>query len=344
MKIVVLAGGTSTERTVSITSGTGICKALRQKGHQAILVDIFCGVENVNWEDPFPAEYDVDAASEYMSAFNDKIEQMKKERRSFFGPNILKLCEEADIVFLGLHGANGEDGKVQATFDLMGIKYTGTGYLSSALAMDKGITKQMFLMNNVPTPRGVSMVKEEMTTDLKALGMEFPVVVKTCCGGSSVGVCIANNQTEYQAALLEAFSYENEVVVEQFITGREFSVAVVDGKAYPVIEIAPLQGFYDYKNKYQAGSCVETCPADLSSALTKEMQKYAEMGYKALNLQAYARLDFLMDDEGNMYCLEANTLPGMTPTSLIPQEAKAIGMDYPQLCEKLIEVSLKKYQ
>ena len=344
MKIVVLAGGTSTERTVSITSGTGICKALRQKGHQAILVDIFCGIENVDRENPFPSEYDVDAASEYMSAFNDRIEQMKKERRSFFGPNVLKLCEAADIVFLGLHGANGEDGKVQATFDLMGIKYTGTGYLSSALAMDKGITKQMFLMNNVPTPRGVSMVKEEMTTDLKALGMEFPVVVKTCCGGSSVGVCIANNQTEYQAALLEAFSYENEVVVEQFITGREFSVAVVDKKAYPVIEIAPLQGFYDYKNKYQAGSCVETCPAEISSALTKEMQKYAEMGYEALNLQAYARLDFLMDDEGNMYCLEANTLPGMTPTSLIPQEAKAIGMDYPQLCEKLIEVSLKKYQ
>ena len=179
MKIVVLAGGTSTERTVSITSGTGICKALRQKGHQAILVDIFCGVENVNWEDPFPAEYDVDAASEYMSTFNDKIEQMKKERRSFFGPNILKLCEEADIVFLGLHGANGEDGKVQATFDLMGIKYTGTGYLSSAMAMDKGITKQMFLVNNVPTPRGVSMTKEEMTTDLSAFEKEIPVVEKT---------------------------------------------------------------------------------------------------------------------------------------------------------------------
>ena len=212
MKIVVLAGGTSTERTVSITSGTGICKALRQKGHQAILVDIFCGIENVDWENPFPSEYDVDAASEYMSVFNDRIEQMKKERRSFFGPNVLKLCEAADIVFLGLHGANGEDGKVQATFDLMGIKYTGTGYLSSALAMDKGITKQMFLMNNVPTPRGVSMVKEEMTTDLKALGMEFPVVVKTCCGGSSVGVYIVNDQAEYEQALKDAYSYENEVV------------------------------------------------------------------------------------------------------------------------------------
>ena len=188
MKIVVLAGGTSTERTVSITSGTGICKALRQKHHQAILVDIFCGAENADLENPFPAEYDVDAASAYMSSFNDKIGEMKKERRSFFGPNVLKLCEAADIVFLGLHGANGEDGKVQAAFDLMGIKYTGTGYLSSAMAMDKGITKQMFLMNNVPTPHGTSMTKDEMTTDLKTLGMEFPVVVKTCCGGSSVGV------------------------------------------------------------------------------------------------------------------------------------------------------------
>ena len=344
MKIVVLAGGTSTERTVSITSGTGICKALRQKGHQAILVDIFCGIENVDRENPFPSEYDVDAASEYMSAFNDRIEQMKKERRSFFGPNVLKLCEAADIVFLGLHGANGEDGKVQATFDLMGIKYTGTGYLSSALAMDKGITKQMFLMNNVPTPRGVSMVKEEMTTDLKALGMEFPVVVKTCCGGSSVGVYIVNDQAEYEQALKDAYSYENEVVVEEYIKGREFSVAVVDGKAYPIIEIAPLQGFYDYKNKYKAGSAVETCPAELPEEITKRMQHYAERVAEVLGLDTYSRSDFLLNKNNEIYCLEANTLPGMTPTSLLPQEAGVLGINFNQLCEKLIEISLKKYE
>ena len=343
MKIVVLAGGTSTERTVSITSGTGICKALRQKGHQAILVDIFCGVENVNWEDPFPAEYDVDAASEYMSAFNDKIEQMKKERRSFFGPNILKLCEEADIVFLGLHGANGEDGKVQATFDLMGIKYTGTGYLSSAMAMDKGITKQMFLVNNVPTPRGVSMTKEEMTTDLSAFEMEFPVVVKTCCGGSSVGVYIANDQTEYEQALKDAYSYEDEVVIEEYIKGREFSVAVVDDKAYPIIEIAPIQGFYDYKNKYQAGSTVETCPADIPEEVAKEMQKHAVAVCRELGLDAYARMDFLLNDKNEMFCLEANTLPGMTATSLLPQEAAVIGIQYEDLCERLIQISQEKY-
>ena len=201
----------------------------------------------------------------------------------------------------------------------------------------------VFEAKGVPTPKGTTLEKGD-NSRLTDYGMEFPVVVKPCCGGSSVGVFIVKNESEYAQALLEAFSYEDKVVVEQYITGREFSVAVVDGKAYPVIEIAPLQGFYDYKNKYQAGSCVETCPAEISASLTKEMQRYAEQGYEALKLQAYARLDFIMDEEGNMYCLEANTLPGMTPTSLIPQEAKVIGMNYPQLCEKLIEVSLKKYQ
>lgn len=344
MKIVVLAGGTSTEREISIVSGTGICKALRQKGHQAVLMDIFCGDEKVDWENPFPEEYDVDAASAYMSSFNPELENMKKERRNFFGPNVLALCEQADIVFLGLHGANGEDGKVQAAFDLMGIKYTGTGYLSSALAMDKGITKQMFLMHDVPTPKGTSMKKVHAVRDVKELGMEFPVVVKTCCGGSSVGVYIAADQAEYEKALEDAYSYEDEVVIEEYIKGREFSVAVVDGKAYPVIEIAPLQGFYDYKNKYQPGSTIETCPAELSVELTEKMQRYAEAGARALGLEGYCRLDFMMKENGDMYCLEANTLPGMTPTSLIPQEAQVLGIDYPSLCELLIEVSMKKYK
>lgn len=343
MKIVVLAGGTSTERAISCVSGKGICTALRQKGHQAILVDIFCGLEDVDWEKPFPEEYDVEAAFDYIKGFDEKIAELKASRRNFFGPNVLSLCEQADVVFLGLHGANGEDGKVQAAFDLMGIKYTGTGYLSSAMAMDKGITKQIFNMNHVPTPKGVSMTKKDQTNNVTDLGMEFPVVVKTCCGGSSVGVYIANNQQEYEQALKDAYSYEDEVVVEEYIKGREFSVAVVDGNAYPVIEIAPLQGFYDYKNKYQAGSTIETCPADLSLELTEKMQRHAEAGARALGLEAYGRLDFLMKENGEMYCLEANTLPGMTPTSLIPQEAAVLGMDYPTLCEELIRVSMKKY-
>ena len=195
MNIVVLAGGTSTEREISIVTGTGVCKALRQKGHNAILVDIFCGLEPVDWDEPFgDKDYEVDSAAEYMRSFDDDIEEIKRTRRSFFGPNVLELCQAADIVFMGLHGSNGEDGKVQATFDLLGIRYTGTGYLSSALAMDKGLTKKIFLMDQVPTPKGVSMLKENCTRNIQDLGMEFPVVVKTCCGGSSVGVYIVNNQ------------------------------------------------------------------------------------------------------------------------------------------------------
>lgn len=344
MKIVVLAGGTSTERDVSIVSGTGICTALRQKGHHAILVDIFCGVESVDWEDPFPAEYNVEQASEYMKSFNDKIQEMKKTRKSFFGPNVLELCQQADIAFLGLHGANGEDGKVQAAFDLMGIKYTGTGYLSSAMAMDKGITKGIFRMNHVPAPKGASMEKKDRTNDLKDLDLEFPVVVKTCCGGSSIGVYIVDNQEAYESALDQAFSYENEVVVEEYIHGTEYTVAVVDGEAYPIVEIVPCEGFYNYENKYKPGATKETCPAPISPELTREMQGYAVKGYHALGLESYARLDFIMTEDHKMYCLEANTLPGMTPTSLIPQEAAVLGIDYPSLCEELIKVSLKKYE
>lgn len=344
MKIVVLAGGTSTERDVSIVSGTGICNGLRAKGHQAILVDVFCGAETVDWADPFPREYDVEAASAYIKSFNPHIEQLKKMRKDFFGPNVLELCKKADFVFLGLHGANGEDGRIQATFDLMGIKYTGTGYLSSAMAMDKGVTKWMFQMKGVPVPGGVTMKRHTRKEDLAELGLAFPVVVKTCCGGSSIGVYIVKDQEEYMKALDAAFVYEEEVVVEEFIQGTEYTVAVVDGKAYPVVQIVPCQGFYDYENKYKPGAVKEKCPAPISSELTRRLQDYAVQGYRALGLESYARLDFIVTDDEKIYCLEANTLPGMTPTSLIPQEAAVLGMDYPTLCEELIRVSEKKYK
>ena len=158
-----------------------------------------------------------------------------------------------------------------------------------------------------------------------------------------MGVSVANDAAEYAKALETAFSFEDEVVVEQFIRGREFSIGVIDGKALPVIEIAPIHGFYDYKNKYQAGSTIETCPAKISDSLTAQMQAYAEQVYVALDMQSYARIDFLTDEQENIYCLEANTLPGMTPTSLLPQEAAVLGMDFNDLCEKLIQVSLEKY-
>ncbi len=344
MKIVVLAGGTSPERDVSIVSGTGICTALRERGHRAVLADVFCGLEEVDWEDPFPADYDVEKASAYIRSFNPRMGELVKSRRSFFGPNILPLCEAADMVFLGLHGANGEDGKIQAAFDLMGIRYTGTGYLSSAICMDKGITKAFFRLHHVPTPEGITMVRDERCDDISFTGLDFPVVVKTCCGGSSIGVYMVHNQQEYVQALDEAFALEDEVVVEEYIQGVEYTAAVVDGKAYPIVEIVPKDSFYNYENKYKPGATRETCPAPISEELTRSIQDYAVRGFHALALEGYARFDFIVTGEEKVYCLEANTLPGMTPTSLIPQEAAVLGMDYPALCEELLRVSLKKYE
>ena len=172
---------------------------------------------------------------------------MQASGKEFFGPKVLELCKAADVVFLGLHGKNGEDGKVQAAFDLLGIIYTGSGYLGSAIAMDKSLSKKLFLESGVPTPAGAILKKGEPTKELWEYGLSLPCVVKASCGGSSVGVYIVNTQEEYETALAEAFTYDDVVVLEQYIKGREFSVGVVDGVAYPIIEIAPIHGFYDYK-------------------------------------------------------------------------------------------------
>ena len=341
MKIVVLAGGISTERDVSLSSGAMIYRALKRNGHQAVLLDVYLGYAGEDADRIF--EKDEDWAKEMgsISEKNPDIEQVKAMRpdgdKNFFGPNVISICQSADVVFMALHGENGENGKIQACFDLMGITYTGTDYASSALCMDKGLSKDMFACYGIPTPSGIRLRKGQK----QEKQVPFPCIVKACCGGSSVGVSIANKEEEYEDALKEAFQYDDEVIVEQYIKGREFSVGVMDGRALPVIEIAPLQGFYDYKNKYQAGSTVETCPAQLSQEKTKEMQGYAETAFQALRLKNYARMDFMMSDNGDIYCLEANTLPGMTPTSLLPQEAAAEGVSFEQLCEKIIQAAMK---
>ncbi len=338
MKIVVLAGGTSTERTISILSGTEVAKALRSKGHSVFLMDVFYGCSNEEADTAFESDRDIEAAAKRMNDDTENIAEAIAKRRELVGENVIRICQEADAVFMALHGSNGEDGKLQALFDLFGIRYSGTGYLSSAIAMDKALTKQFFRWNKVHTPAGGLICKDDEDKSYTALGVQLPVVVKPCCGGSSVGVAIAKTDEEYQAALADAFSFEDRVVVEEFIRGREFSVAVVAGEAYPVIEIAPIQGFYDYKNKYSAGSTVETCPAELSKKKTLQMQKMAEAGARALGITGYCRLDFLMDSEGELFCLEANTLPGMPRTSLIPQEAAVLGITFPELCEKLLGI------
>lgn len=339
MKIVVLAGGTSTERDVSLSSGGMIYRALKGRGHSAVLIDVFLGYEG---EIQGIFERDTDWAAKIGSVGEENpdltaIKAMRKDGgKSFFGPNVLKLCQEADCVFMALHGANGEDGKIQACFELMGIPYTGTDFVSSAMAMDKGITKDIFKAYRIPTPAGIRLKKGETESER----VPFPCIVKACCGGSSVGVCIARDEAGYAGAREEAYRYDDEVIIEQYIEGREFSVGVMDGKALPVIEIAPKVGFYDYKNKYQAGSTVETCPAELPEDKTEELQKLAEKVFKVLRLKSYARVDFRMNENGEIFCLEANTLPGMTPTSLLPQEAAVVGIDFGELCERILACAL----
>ncbi len=340
MKIVVLAGGTSTERDVSLVSGKNVYQALRTKGHQVVLLDVYLGYEG-NCNNIFEQDIDWVAQVGSISEECPDLEAVKALRKdgekNFFGSNVLSICQEADVVFMALHGECGEDGKIQATFDLFGIRYTGTDATSSAMCMDKAITKDMFKAYGVSTPKGFHFTKENPVMEPEVL----PCVVKACCGGSSIGVTIAYTKEEYQMAVSDAFRLGNKVVVEEYIKGREFSVGVIDGKALPVIEIAPVIGFYDYKNKYQAGSAVETCPADISKEATEGMQKSAELAFEALRLKNYARMDFMMDEKGNYYCLEANTLPGMTSTSLLPQEAAAVGICFEDLCQKIVEMALR---
>ncbi|MCR5417240.1 MAG: D-alanine--D-alanine ligase [Pseudobutyrivibrio sp.] len=346
MDIVVLAGGLSSERDVSLKSGMMIAQALRNRGHRVLALDVFmgfgeseCDVTNI-FEKAEENSFVVEGIPSQAPDIEKVIASRADKSPSFFGPNVIKICQMADIVYMALHGGDGESGKVQAALDLFGIKYTGNDYVSSAISMDKQLTKNVFNRVGVPTPYGTSLKKSERE------GFKFdkfPCIVKPSCGGSSIGVTIVNSQDEMDAALDAAFEWEDEVVIEQFIKGRELSDGVLKGKALPVIEIATLKGFYDYKNKYAAGSAIETCPAQISEKATADIQKYSELAFKSLGLTTYARMDFMLDENDNVYCLEANTLPGMTPTSLLPQEANQIGLDFEDLCEKLIEISLEKY-
>lgn len=347
MKIVVLAGGLSSERDVSILSGSKVAQALRSKGHQVVLMDVFMGYEGDDFDADrlFAENYSfVDHAAIDTEA--PDIEQIKKMRKNqspcFFGDHVLELCRAADIAFLGLHGGEGEDGSVQAALKLNGINYTGSDMLGSAIAMHKGITKGIFLNSNVPTPPSRLYKREFMGKGYLDDWNEFPCVVKPCSAGSSVGVQIVSDREQFVAAVGAAFRYDDDVLVEKYIKGREFSIGILGGKALPVIEIIPRDGWYDYENKYQEGATEEVCPAELAPQIAVKMQREAEHAFEVLRLKVYGRVDFLLDSGNRFYCLEANTLPGMTPMSLLPQEAAAAGIDYADLCEKIIELSLQK--
>ena len=347
MKIIVLAGGLSTERDVSLASAAGICRTLLERGHDAFLLDVFLGLENApeNLEDVFTMQGHGLEIAKNISEEEPDLEAVKASRPDqsdcFLGPNVIELCRMADITFIGLHGGEGENGKLQATFDLLGIRYTGPDSLGCAVAMDKGLTKQIFLQAGIDTPDGVCLHKTASDHSLASTGLSLPVVVKPCSGGSSIGVYIVNTEEEYMTALENSFKYEDEVVVEAYIKGREFACGIIDGEALPPIEIIPKTGFFDYANKYQADATLEVCPADIPEEIDRRMRDLTVRAFRALKLNVYSRADFLLDESGNLYCLEMNTLPGMTAASLLPKEAKAAGIEYGDLCELIIKKSLE---
>ena len=257
MNIAVITGGLSTERDVAISSGTKIKNALREKGHNVVFIDVFMGYEKeCNPKELFESNADLvsfDGVTENVPDL-EAVKAMREDKSDcFLGKNVVEICRFADITFFALHGGEGENGKLQAAFDILGIKYTGADYLSAALAMDKGITKALFDKHKVFNPKGEIFKADE---DIYSWDV-FPCVIKPCSGGSSVGVSIVEDKKDFVKAMDEAFKYETEVLVEQYIKGREFSIGVIDGKALPIIEIIPKEGFYDYVNKYQSGKTEE---------------------------------------------------------------------------------------
>lgn len=342
MDILVLAGGLSPERDVSFSSGTMICNTLLSMGHRAKLIDLYFGAPAWDCESDFFA--DAAPLSPYVvPASAPDLDALRAARKGgfndFIGYNVMALGKVADVVFMALHGDCGENGKLQSIFDHFGIRYTGSGSHGCAVAMDKWASKQVFRSHDILTPTGVTL-QQGKPFDPRTLPL--PCVVKPCCGGSSIGVSIVTERHALPAAIETAFAVEPVILVEEYVKGREISCGILGEDALPLIEIVPNDGFYDYKNKYQAGGAKEITPADVAPDIAQKISEAAKAVFRTLHLSVYARIDFLLTARGDAYCLEANTLPGMTPTSLLPQEAAAADLDYASLCARILDLSLKK--
>lgn len=337
MKIAVLAGGYSPERDVSLTSGSLIANALIDEGHEVCMADVYMGIENIRFEKEKFKVYSVAQSEPDL----EKLRLASGNGEALIGKGILELCKMADIVFIAMHGAMGENGQLQATLDNFGIKYTGSGYVGSLLAMDKDISKKLFVGSGVNTPEWIYCKISDAKERFEHSRIGFPCVIKPCSCGSSVGVSLVDNAAEFEKALDLAGEYEEYVLIEDKIEGRELTVGILDGEVLPMIEIIPTEGFYDYKNKYQAGKTIEICPAQIDEQIQARLASQSTKAFEALRLSGYARFDFIVDYSGNTWCLEANTLPGMTPTSLLPQMADKVGLTYGKLCCKIVETALK---
>jgi D-alanine-D-alanine ligase len=339
MKITILMGGTSAERDVSLSSGVRIARSLRERGHEVTALD--------------PARGVIDAAEEaamqravVVKTEPPSLEALQQMSRTSLSPSLgtLPAVREADVVFLALHGGQGEDGTIQALLDMIGARYTGSGHLASALAMDKDLSKRLFRAAGVGTADWLMAGRAVPAPTAAAVELElgWPVIVKPSKQGSTVGLAIVREPSELGPAIADAAQYDDEVMIERFIPGRELTVSVLGDEALPVGEIFPKHEIYDYECKYTAGMATEVFPACLDAAITAEAQRLALAAFRALKLDGYARIDFRMTDAGELFCLEANTLPGMTPTSLLPQAAAAAGIEFGELCERIVRLALSK--
>ena len=350
MKIVVLGGGISSERHVALVTATSVCKALRSLGHQAVFVDMFLGLED--YPGPVEAVFDEpDGLCGKVSIGHQApdiaavIASRRDQSPSRLGRGVLEVCALADCVFLGLHGADGEDGKIQATLELMGVPYTGSGPLGSALAMDKAMAKRIMASAGVLTPPWQELRYSEADIPRLAQSLPVPCAVKVVDGGSSLGVALPDTREELEQALRQLLRYGNRVVVEEKIIGRELTVPILDDRALNPIEIVPPEGSsFDYVAKYQSGAegAAEICPAPITEEQRRILSEAALKLHRALGLSVYSRTDFILDAQDRAWCLEVNTLPGMTPNSLIPRSAAVDGLSYAQLCEKIVLLSLEK--
>ena len=335
MRITMLMGGTSSERDVSLASGVRVTEALRSRGHDVRVVD--------------PARGPI-SEEEYRALLGGRVVQTippsQEELRRVARESLPKLGAtlprqgETDVVFLGLHGGSGEDGTIQALLDLAGVPYTGSGHLASGLALNKDVSKHLFRQAGVAT---ADWLLAPATADEVGARLGFPVIVKPSNEGSTVGLSIVRTPGELQPAIDEASRFDDEVMIERFIAGRELTVGVLGDVALPVGEIIPKHEIYDYECKYTPGMAEERFPAELTEEETARIQEQAVAAFRALKLSGYARIDFRMSDDATFYCLEANTLPGMTQTSLIPQAAAAAGIDFPELCDRIVHLALERH-
>ncbi len=330
MRVAVLTGGTSAERDVALASAVQVVAALRSRGHEVAVVDTARGY--------IPESDEPALLSAMVGTEPPSIAQLHTLERGLLlsGLANLAVVRDADVLFLALHGGRGEDGTIQTLLEMVGVPYTGSGRLGSAMAMDKDISKRLFRGARVPTADWV-MAPAARTQVERDFG--FPLVVKPSKQGSTVGLTVVKSSNEYDPAVALARKYDDEVMVERFVPGRELTVGVLEGQALAVGEIIPRHEIFDYECKYTPGMSQEIFPADLPSTVTAECGHLSLLAHEALKLGGYSRVDFRLTPAGELFCLEVNTLPGMTATSLMPQSARAVGIEFPELCERICRIA-----